>query len=75
MKKDIIREYQVSSETFTDAPEEDKSFLQLFSFICMLSFDVYVKKQVIEKLIDQLPKPEKNGKKREKHPEAWELFF
>ena len=34
---------------------KDQEFLQLFSFICMLSFDVYVKKQLIEKLIDQLP--------------------
>ena len=69
MKKDIIREYQVSSETFTDTSEDDKPFLQLFSFICMLSFDVYVKKQVIEKLIDQFPKPEKNGKRKKKHTE------
>ena len=30
----------------------------------------YILQQVIEKLIDQLPKPEKNGKKREKHPET-----
>ena len=26
--------------------------LQLFSFICMLSFDAYVKKLLIEKMID-----------------------
>ena len=31
---------------------EDQEFLQTFSFICMLSFDVYVKKMLIEKLID-----------------------
>ena len=40
--------------TFEDM-EEDREFLQLFSFICLLSFDVYMKKQLIEKLIDQLP--------------------
>ena len=27
----------------------------IVSFICTLSFDVYVKKQIIEKLIDSLP--------------------
>ena len=42
-------------------PEEDREALQLFSFICSLAFDVYVKKLLMEKLIDQLPDPE--GKK------------
>ena len=31
---------------------EDQDLLQLFSFICLMSFDVYMKKQLIEKLID-----------------------
>ena len=72
MKEDLIQKYRTSEETFTDAPEDDKKFLQLFSFICMLSFDVYMKKQVIEKLIDQLPgqeKPSKKNRKQEKETE------
>ena len=54
MKKDVARKYHRSKETFQEASEEDREFLQLFSFICMLSFDVYVKKQMIEKMIDEL---------------------
>jgi len=69
MKADLVEKYRISGETFTDTPESEKDFLQLFSFICMLSFDVYVKKQVIEKLIDQFPKPEKKGKKKDKEAE------
>ena len=69
MKEDLIQKYKTSGQTFCDAPKEEQDFLQLFSFICMLSFDVYVKKQVIEKLIDQLPKPEKKGKKKERPAE------
>lgn len=65
MKADLISKYRVAGETFGEAGEEDRDFLKLFSFICILSFDVYVKKQVIEKLIDQLPEPEKKGKKKE----------
>lgn len=57
LKKDIVQKYKTSANTFSDADEKDKEFLQLFSFICLLSFDVYVKKQLIEKLIDELPKP------------------
>ena len=66
MKADLIAKYQIAGETFEDAAENDKDFLKLFSFICMLSFDVYIKKHVIEKLIDQLPEPDKKGKKKEK---------
>lgn len=58
LAKDITRMYQNSLGTFTDAPEEDRERLQLFCFICNLAFDVYVKKLLMEKLIDQLPTPE-----------------
>lgn len=60
--KDITRIYRDSLNTFTDASEEDQKDLQLYSFICSLAFDVYVKKQVIEKLIDDMPEPEHKKK-------------
>lgn len=60
LKKDIEEKYKVASDTFQDSEEKDREFLQIFSFICMLSFDVYMKKQLIEKLIDELPgRPDK----------------
>lgn len=52
LKKDIIEKFRISEGTFNDAPEDSREFLQIFSFICMLSFDVYVKKMLIEKMID-----------------------
>lgn len=52
MKQDVVRKYHKAQETFSDAATEDQEVLQTFSFICMLSFDVYVKKMLIEKLID-----------------------
>lgn len=64
LKKDIEEKFQISEKTFLDAPEEQKEFLQIFSFICMLSFDVYVKRLLIEKIIDGL-KDEKKGKNRD----------
>ena len=54
LKKELLERYQISQNTFTDAPEEDQDFLKLFSFICILSFDVYVKKMIIEQMIDKL---------------------
>ena len=52
LKKDIVAKFRISKETFNDAPEDSKEFLQIFSFICMLSFDVYMKRLLIEKMID-----------------------
>ena len=52
MQKDLTRKYQTSQQTFSDLPKKEQEELQRFSFICMLSFDVYLKKQLIEKLID-----------------------
>ena len=54
LKKDIIEKFHISEETFKEAPEDSQEFLRIFSFICMLGFDVYVKKLLIEKMIDSL---------------------
>lgn len=58
LAKDVTKKFNKSQESFADVPEEDCDFLQKFAFICMLSFDVYVKKQMIEHLIDKMSDPE-----------------
>ena len=53
LSKDVVERTQVAKEAFLDVEnEEDKDFLQLFSLVCLLSFDVYMKKNIIESLID-----------------------
>ena len=54
LKKELIERYDIGQGTFENAPKEDQDFLKLFSFICLLSFDVYIKKMLIEKMIDEL---------------------
>ena len=54
LAKDVISKYEQASQVFTGEDEEDREFLQTFSFICMLAFDVYMKKQMIENMIDEL---------------------
>ena len=66
LQKDITKSYNAAKDSFADAPEEDLDYLQLFSFICSLSFDVYVKKQIIEKLIDSQPEPDHSQKHKKK---------
>ena len=54
LTKDLLSRYKTAQDTFENAPEEDREFLKLFSFICLLSFDVYMKKMLIEHLIDEI---------------------
>ena len=65
LKKDLLRKYKTAQDTFGDADEEDQANLMRFSFICLLSFDVYVKKMMIEHIIDGMnPESEHNSKKK-----------
>ena len=69
--KDLGKKYFIAQHTFEQFPEEDRSFLQKFSFICLLSYDVYIKKMVIESMIDELhqtetPKKETSSKSEKK---------
>lgn len=50
--KDLAKKFNTSRQTFADVSPEDADLLRNFSLICMLSYDVYVKKTIIERLID-----------------------
>ena len=54
LKTDMLDKYEKSRDTFQQVPEEEREFLQQFSFICLLSYDVYIKKLLIEKMIDEM---------------------
>lgn len=53
--KDVVRKYKKAEKSFEGKmeKEEDREFLVCFTFICVLSFDVYLKKKIIEQMIDQ----------------------
>ena len=63
LKKDVMDKFTRAKETFGDDEKsgEDQAFLRFFAFICMLSFDVYVKKLLIEKLLDACTQMESDG--------------
>ena len=54
LKEDLEQKFQAAQTTFSDVPAKDQEYLQLFSFICELGFDIYLKKQMMEQLIDQM---------------------
>lgn len=66
LKKDVMDKYEKAADTFSDVAEEEQEFLKKFSFICLLAFDVYMKKMLIEKLIDDLRDTTQGKDKKEK---------
>ena len=66
LREDVKAKYERAGGTFTDdsLTEEDREYLQLFSFICELSFDVYLKKQMVEQMIDELRETNPARKKK-----------
>ena len=58
----ILTEYNECREIFKDANVKDKEYLETMGLITILSYDTFVRKIVIEKLIDSLPDTENNEK-------------
>ncbi len=48
-----------SIQSMDDMDPDEADYLEKFTFASLLSFDVYVKKLLVEKLIDSLQEPEK----------------
>lgn len=66
LAKDVMKKFDRSKDVFRDVKDpEAKEFLAIFSFISMLSFDVYLKKQMIEQIIDDLLVTDKKEKKKD----------
>ena len=56
MTRDLMRRWKMSEKAFAGDEDENNEYLHIFAFICLLSFDVYVKKKLIETLADELNK-------------------
>ena len=58
--------------SFAEPSGEEREFLQKFALICLLSFDVYMKKMIVEQLVAELAndakarEPEKETHKKNK---------
>ena len=69
VKEDITKRYERAMQTFDDPDinEEEQKKMRLFSFITLLSYDVYVKKLLIEKILDNMTEnDDKPDNKKEK---------
>lgn len=51
--ENVMQQFHMSADLFPDAPKADQASLREFTFICMLSLDIYLKKQLIEAILDK----------------------
>ncbi len=51
---DMLEKLKLATADFKDTSSSDGEYLQLFSYISLLSFEIYMKKQLIEALIDSI---------------------
>ena len=65
LKADVKQKFEAAGETFKQVEDDGaRNDLQLFSFICELAFDVFLKKQMIEMITDQLREENPSKKKK-----------
>ncbi|MCI9147742.1 MAG: DUF1836 domain-containing protein [Hungatella sp.] len=66
LKEDLIKKYRCSMKAFSSSHGDSGEYLRLFSFICELGFDVYLKKQMMEFLIDYIREEYPQNSKKKK---------
>ncbi len=57
IKKSIEETVELALSAFPDLEGTDKDLLQNFTIIALLSYDIFLRKQIIEKMIDNLYSP------------------
>lgn len=65
LMKNLSKIFTTAMGTFPDAPEDEQDMLRNFSLICMLCYDIYVKKTIVEQLVDKM-NADKAAKETEK---------
>lgn len=73
--EDVKAKFASAMKTFSDedfpelkenTEQEDREYLRLFAFVCELAFDVYLKKQMIELIAEELRQEAPSDGKRKK---------
>lgn len=71
--EDLKKKFQTANSSFSeqdpafaDLEEQEREQLQSFSFLSLLAFDVYLKKQLMEKIVDRMEENQKKRKRKKK---------
>ncbi len=66
--REILKKYDVACGAFPDeegGDKEEQDYLRKFSFVCLLGFDIYLKKVVMESVVDDMREKQKEAEKKE----------
>lgn len=67
IRESIMETFEKAQETFPELSDgKQKELLQKFSFITLMGYDIYLRKQVLEKMIDELYQEDETDKKKKK---------
>ncbi len=69
LKEDLLDKYNSSMKAFPDVEGEDGDYLRLFTYICYLSYDIFIKKMLVEQLIDEVKNKEIQKEMKQKKKE------
>ena len=71
--EDLEKKFQTANSSFSeqdpafaDLEEQEREQLQSFSFLSLLAFDVYLKKQLMEKIVERMEESQKKRKRKKK---------
>ena len=54
IEADVTKDYEEAMKSFENAPESEREYLKIFNLISKISTDIYVKKLLVEKMIDSI---------------------
>ena len=63
IEADVTRDYEEAMKSFDNAPESEREYLKIFNLISKISTDRYVKKLLVEKMIDSIKEHRTEGTK------------
>lgn len=73
VSNDIADKIKIADSSFENVDVKEGKYLQLFSLVSMLCFDIYLKKQLVEAIVDTLDEPiSRNDKEKLAKKEAEE---
>lgn len=60
----VMKEYEISLDLMKDIDTKDRSQLETLTLISILCYDMFIRKLMVEKLVDSLPKKENTTPKK-----------
>ncbi|MCR4895246.1 MAG: DUF1836 domain-containing protein [Lachnospiraceae bacterium] len=54
VRRDMTEKFSRADDAFKDLPEDQRDYLRKFAYICEMGYDIFLKKSIIEQMIDEM---------------------